>query len=60
MKKTEEEISRLEERNQTIDTLMTQEEVYSNSVRCQELAQEKHENDCKLEELYELWGELAE
>ncbi len=60
LKKTEEEISRLEERNQTIDTLMTQEEVYSNSVRCQELAQEKHENDCKLEELYELWGELAE
>lgn len=60
LKKTEEQITLLEERNQVIDQLMTQEEVYSNSVRCQELSEERHSNDCKLEELYEQWETLAE
>ena len=60
LKKTEEQIALLEERNQVIDQLMTQEEVYSNSVRCQELSEERHSNDCKLEELYEQWETLAE
>ena len=58
--KTEEEISRLEERNAQIDHEMTLEEVYSNSVRCQELASEHAENEEKLAELYELWEMLAE
>ena len=40
--------------------LMTQEEVYSNSVKCQELALEKDANNNELEELYEKWEELAE
>ena len=60
LKKTEEEISRLEELNAQIDHEMTLEEVYSNSVRCQELASEHAENEEKLAELYELWEMLAE
>lgn len=50
----------MEERNEEIDMLMTQEEVYSNSVKCQELALEKDANNNELEELYEKWEELAE
>lgn len=60
LKKTEEEISRLEERNSEIDHEMTLEEVYSNSVKCQQLAEEHSANESRLEELYELWEELAE
>lgn len=60
LKKTEERISLLESRNQEIDELMTHEDVYSNSVKCQELADEKTGNEAKLEELYELWAELEE
>ena len=60
LKKTEERITRLEERNQEIDTLLMQEEIYTNSVRCQELAKEKAANEEELEELYEKWEELAE
>ena len=39
---------------------MTHEDVYSNSVKCQELAEEKAGNDTRLEELYELWAGLEE
>ena len=39
---------------------MTHEDVYSNSMRCQELAKEKQENETELETLYETWEELAE
>ena len=60
LKKTEEEISRLEDRNSQIDHDLTLEEVYSNSVKCQELSTERAENETRLEELYELWEELAE
>ena len=60
LKKTEEEISRLEERNAAIDHELTLEEVYSNSVKCQELASERAANEEKLEELYERWETLAE
>lgn len=60
LRKTEEEISRLEDRNAQIDHEMTLEEVYSNSVKCQELASEHAENEDKLTELYELWETLAE
>ena len=59
-KRTEERISMLETRNQEIDELMTHEDVYSNSVKCQELAEEKADNDTRLEELYELWAGLEE
>ena len=60
LRKTEEEISRLEDRNTEIDHQMTLEEVYSSSVKCQELSTERAENEARLEELYELWESLAE
>lgn len=60
LKKTEEEISRLEERNEEIDHELTLEEVYSNSIKCQELTSERTQNEKKLEELYEKWESLAE
>lgn len=60
LKKTEERISILEERNAEIDELLTQEEIYTNSVKCQELAREKSANEEELEVLYENWEELAE
>ena len=39
---------------------MTQEDIYSNSVKCQELAIEKSSNEEELETLYEQWADLAE
>ena len=60
LKKTEERISVLEERDAEIDVLMSQEEIYTNSVKCQELSKEKAEILEELETLYEKWEELAE
>ena len=60
LKKTEDRISILEERDAEIDILLTQEEVYTNSVRCQELSKEKASILKELEELYEKWEKLAE
>ena len=60
LKKTEEEISRLEERNTQIDHELTLEEVYLNSVKCQELSTERAKNEERLEVLYEMWETLAE
>ena len=60
LKKTEDRISYLEERDTEIDELMTQEEIYTNSVKCQELAHEKAAIAEELEMLYERWEELAE
>lgn len=60
LKKTEERITALEERNNEIDEMMTLEEVYTNSVKCQELATEKADIETELEALYETWEELAE
>lgn len=60
LKRTEERISLLEERDAEIDTLMAQEEIYTNSVKCQELSQEKANILEELETLYEIWTELAE
>lgn len=60
LRKTEDEISRLEDRNTAIDHELTLEEVYSNSVKCQELAAERADNEARLEELYEMWEELAQ
>lgn len=60
LKKTEERITFLEERNAEIDGLMTQEDIYSNSAKCQELSLEKSKNEEELEGLYEKWEELAE
>ena len=60
LKKTEEEIAKLEDRNIEIDEELTKEEVYSNSIECQKLSTERAANEARLEELYELWEELAE
>lgn len=60
LKKTEECIAKLEERNMEIDELLAQEEIYTNSVKCQELAKEKSSNEEELELLYDKWTELAE
>ena len=60
LKKTEEEIHRLETRDQEIDELLSQKEVYTNVSRLMELNQEKEKNSARLEELYERWEELSE
>ena len=60
LKKTEERITLLEERDGEIDSLMMQEEIFTNSVKCQELASEKARIAGELEELYQTWEELAE
>ena len=51
---------KLEEREAEIDELMTREDIYTNSVKCQELSNEKAKNAEELEMLYEKWEELAE
>ena len=60
LKKTEERITLLEERDGEIDSLKMQEEIFTNSVKCQELASEKARIAGELEELYQKWEELAE
>lgn len=60
LKKTEEEIHRLETRNGEIDELLTKEEVYTDVARLLELNQEKEKTEARLEELYVVWEELAE
>ena len=59
LKKTEERITTLEERDAEIDRMMAQEEVFTNSMKCQELADEKASIAAELEVLYERWEELG-
>lgn len=59
LQKTEERITSLEERDMEIDGLMMQKDVFTNSARCQELANEKAAIAEELEELYERWEELG-
>lgn len=60
LKKTEEEIHRLETRDGEIDELLVKEEIFTDVPKLMELNQEKETISKRLEELYELWGELAE
>ena len=60
LEKTEARISELEDRTAEIDSMMMDPDVYSNSVKCQELAHEKTACETELEELYEKWEELAQ
>ena len=39
---------------------MTQEDIYTNSVKCRELAEEKSAIEEELLKLYEIWETLAE
>jgi len=58
LSKVEENIHQLEARDQEIDQLLTTEEVYTNSVLCQELSKEKQDILMQLDELYAKWEEL--
>lgn len=60
LKKTEAEIQKLEEKDAEIDALLEQEEIFTDIEKCTKLTTQKAEIAQKLEELYELWGELAE
>lgn len=60
LKKCEEEIQKLEQRNDEIDSLLALEEVYTDVSRLMELNQEKKEIEEKLEQLMETWEELAD
>lgn len=60
LKKTEEEITQLESRNEEIDHLLTLEEIYTDVPKLIELNNEKKEIEARLEKLLERWEELAE
>jgi len=60
LKKLEERISLLEERDGQIDEEMSIPDIFTNSVKCQELSQEKADLLAELETLYEEWESLAE
>lgn len=60
LKKCEEQIERLEQKNRLIDEEMANPEVATNVARLQELAKEKESLDEELSGLYETWEELSE
>ena len=60
MKKTEDEILKLETRDSEIDALLLDESVYTDVARLVELNQEKESLQSRLEELYEIWESLAD
>ncbi len=60
LKKVEEQISFLENRNSEIDTALSDPAIFTNSVKCQELSLEKANVLHELESLYEIWETLAE
>lgn len=60
LKKTEDEILKLETRDAEIDALLLDESIYTNVAKLVELNQEKENLQSRLEELYEIWGSLAE
>ena len=60
LKKVEERISLLEERDGQIDEEMSNPDIFTNSVKCQELSQEKADILAELESLYEEWESIAE
>ncbi|MBR5248024.1 MAG: ABC-F family ATP-binding cassette domain-containing protein, partial [Lachnospiraceae bacterium] len=59
LKKCEDKISSLEERQSAIDAEMSLPEVATNVARLQELTKEQETITSQLEELYELWETLA-
>ncbi len=59
LKKCEDKISILEERQSSIDAEMSRPEIATNVARLQELTKEQAEISSQLEELYELWETLA-
>lgn len=59
IKKIEKEISELEIRNEEIDELLVQEDIYSNLSELMKLNNERKEIEEKLEKLMESWEELS-
>lgn len=60
LRKCEDRISKLEERNNWLDAEMSKPEIATNSVKLQELASEQEKNNQELEGLYDVWAELSE
>ncbi len=60
LKKTEEEITSLEERDRQLDEFLSDPKISSNVAKLIELHKEKEAIASRLEELYELWENLAE
>ena len=60
LKKTEDEIHQLETRDGEIDEALGKEEIFTDVTKLMELNKEKETIRLRLEELYELWEELAE
>lgn len=60
LKKCEESIEQLEQRNAEIDLLMASPEICTDVARLQELTREKETNETTLNELYEKWEQLSE
>lgn len=60
LKKVEERISLLEERDAQIDIELSNPDIFTNSVKCQELSTEKASILEELDSLYETWESLAE
>ena len=60
LKKTEDEIHQLETRDGEIDEALGKEEIFTDVSKLMELNKEKETIRLRLEELYELWEELAE
>ncbi len=60
LKKTEDEIHQLEIRDGEIDEALGKEEIFTDVSKLMELNNEKEAIRLRLEELYELWEELAE
>lgn len=58
IKKCEDEISRLEERNAEIGEQLSQADIYTNVSKLMKLNKEKEENEARLEELMEEWESL--
>jgi ATP-binding cassette, subfamily F, member 3 len=59
LKKTEDEIHELEQRNEEIDLLLTKEEIFTNVQKLIELNDEKKAIEQRLEQLLEQWELLA-
>ena len=60
LKKCEEAIETLENRNTEIDETMSLPDVCTDVAKLQELTREKADNEAKLEELYAQWEQLSE
>lgn len=59
LKKTEDEIQELEQRNEEIDAMLTKEEIFTNVEKLLKLNEEKKSIELRLEELLEQWELLA-